>query len=201
MKETVEKAGITYGTHSLGPILDWFQEPIHKVNCLGSGAHTIKRTKSNDTTIMMCRTASDKLIQIRLDLVSNRPHNMAYYTLQGTKGVYESPRVPGETHRVWLEDFSNDKETWRPLSDFYADFLPDDYIDMPEAAKDAGHWGADYFMIQAFIKSIREERPVPIDIHQSLNYTLPGIISEKSMQQGGQQMEVPIVTNWSEREF
>ena len=25
MKETVEKAGITYGTHSLGPILDCFK--------------------------------------------------------------------------------------------------------------------------------------------------------------------------------
>ena len=201
MKETIEKAGITYGTHSLGPILDWFQEPIHMVNCLGSGAHTIKRRKSNDTTVMMCRTVSGNLIRIRLDLISNRPHNMAYYTLQGTKGVYESPRVPGETHRVWLEDFSNDKEKWQPLSDFYADFLPDDYIYMPEVAKDAGHWGPDYFMIQAFIESICEGRPVPIDIYQSLNYTLPGIISEKSMLAGGQQMEVPIVTNWGEREF
>lgn len=196
LKETVEKAGVTYGTHSLGPILEWFQEPIRTVNCLGSGPHTVPHTKSNDTTLMMCRTESGKLIQIRLDIISNRPHNMAYYTLQGTKGCYEAPSVPGEEHRVWLEDFSEDKEKWLPLSDFYEDFLPDEYINMPEAAKDAGHWGADYFMIKAFIESIREAKPVPIDIYKSLEYTLPGILSEDSLISGGLPIEVPDVRKW-----
>lgn len=196
VKDTIEKAGVTYGTHSLGPIMDWFGERIERVNCIGSGPHTLEQTKSNDTTLMLCQTESGKLINIRLDIISKRPHNMAYYTLQGTKGVYEAPSVPGGEHRVWLEDFSEDPETWLPLSDFYEDFLPDEYINMPEEAKDAGHWGADYFMIQAFIKSIREETPVPIDVYQSLEYTLPGILSEQSITQEGQPVEIPDVRTW-----
>ena len=33
---------------------------------------------------------SGKLIRLRVDCVSNRPHAMANHTLQGTRGVYEA---------------------------------------------------------------------------------------------------------------
>ncbi|MBT2218034.1 Gfo/Idh/MocA family oxidoreductase [Virgibacillus dakarensis] len=195
-KETVAKRGCTYGTHSLGPVLNWFNEQVEYVNCLGSGSHTVPSYENDDTTMMLCRTESGALINIRLDMVSNRPHNMGYYSLQGTKGCYESSGVPGDEHRVWLMDYASSSEKWMPLSDFYADFLPPELIELPKEAKSSHHWGADYFMVKEFVHCIRENKPVKIDIHKSLAFTLPGILSEKSIESGGVPVKVPDVYQW-----
>lgn len=195
-KDTMSKRGLTYGTHSLGPTLDWFNERVKYVNCLGSGSHTVPEYENDDTTIMLCRTESGTLIKIRLDMVSNRPHNMGYYSLQGTKGCYEAPRVPGGRHRVWLEDYAESSERWIDLSDLYTDFLPQELTVFPEEAKESHHWGADYFMVKDFVKCILENKPVKIDIYKALEYTLPGLLSEKSIVAGGIPVEVPDVRKW-----
>lgn len=195
-RETMGKRGCTYGTHSLGPTLDWFNERVKYVNCLGPGSHTVPDYENDDTTIMLCRTESGALIKIRLDMVSNRPHNMGYYSLQGTKGCYEAPRVPGEKHRVWLQDYSKSSEDWINLEDLYEEFLPEEYINMPVERKDSNHWGADYFMIKDFINCIVNEKPVKIDIYKALEYTLPGILSEESIISGGTPIEVPDIKQW-----
>src|SRR5699024_9862723 len=191
-KETMGKRGCTYGTHSLGPILDWFNdEKIKWVNCLGSGTHTIEEYENDDTTVMLCQTETGSLIKIRLDMVSNRPHNMGYYSLQGTKGCYEAPRITGEKHKVWLEDYSRDSEEWINLEDIDHEFLPEEYIHMPVERKDSNHWAADYFMIKDFIDCITNNKPVTIDIYKALQYTIPGILSEQSINSKGRAIEVP----------
>lgn len=195
-KHTIGKRGCTYGTHSLGPALQWFNERVQYVNCLGPGSRTVPDYENDDTTIMLCRTESGALIKIRLDMVSKRPHMMSYYSLQGTKGCYEAPRIPGGDHRIWLEDYAKGTEEWMLLSEVYGDFLPADYIDIPEEAKESFHWGADYYMVKDFVQCIREEKPVPIDIYKALEFTLPGLMSEESIVAGGKPVEVPNVRAW-----
>lgn len=195
-KNVVTELGCTYGTHSLGPILEWFDERIKSVNCLGSGAHTVPDYESDDTTIMLCQTESGKLIKIRLDMVSNRPKNAKYYTLQGTKGCYEAPRFEGGEHRIWLKDDANSSESWRPLADMYTDFLPAELRDPMEEAKQAGHDGSDYFLVKEFVENIREQKPVRIGIYKALEFTLPGILSEQSIINGGKPIDVPDVRTW-----
>lgn len=195
-KDTLGKRGCTYGTHSLGPTLNWFNDRVKYINCLGSGSHTSPDNKNDDTTIMLCTTENDALIKIRLDLTSNRPHNMGYYSLQGTKGCYEAPRVPGEKHKVWLEDYSKSNEEWINLDELYHEFLPKEYMNMPVEPKDSNHWGADYYMIKDFIDCIMNDKPVNVDIYKALQFTLPGILSEESINSGGKQIEVPDIHQW-----
>ncbi|MGM8364285.1 Gfo/Idh/MocA family protein [Virgibacillus sp. W0181] len=195
-RETMGKRGCTYGTHSLGPTLNWFNERVNYVNCLGSGSHTVPEYENDDTTIMLCQLESGALIKIRLDMVSNRPHNMGYYSLQGTKGCYESPRIPGEKHKVWLEDYSKSTEEWIDLEDLYNQFLPEEYIHMPVEQTDSNHWGADYFMVKDFIDCIVNDKPVNIDIYKALEYTLPGILSEESIISGGKPVKFPNLKLW-----
>ncbi|GGC89570.1 glycosyl hydrolase family 109 protein 2 [Thalassobacillus devorans] len=187
----VGKRGMTYGTHCLGPLLDWFEEPIDRVNCVGTGIHTYKEYQTDDTTLLECKLKSGKLLKLRLDMVSKRPHNMAYYSLQGTKGCYEGPKHKGDYHKVWLEDFCKDTEEWLDLSEFYERYLPEEMVHLPEEAKGSFHWGADYFMIKSFIHSIVKGIPVPVDIHKSLAMTIPGIISEQSIKDGGNFKKIP----------
>ena len=99
--------GITYGTHSLGPILQWMPgDRVTAVCCAGSGRHYRDPrgvAYGNEAAcVMLCRMASGALVKIRVDMLSNRPHAMANYQLQGTDGCYESARAPGEKDRIWL---------------------------------------------------------------------------------------------------
>jgi len=187
----VGKNGCTYGTHSLGPVLQWFNKRVVTVSCLGSGVHTDPEHVMEDTVLMLCKTEGGALIKIRLDMLSNRPHNAAYYTLQGTKGCYEAPRGFGDDHKIWLTDFSKEPNKWRSLWDFEEKYLPDMWRKPPEEALKAGHWGGDYFTVKDFVDSIVHDTKPPIDIYDALNFTAPGLVSEESIRQGGKPLPVP----------
>ncbi|WP_040978233.1 Gfo/Idh/MocA family protein [Oceanobacillus jeddahense] len=195
-EETSGKRGITYGSHSLGPILEWFDCNVQYVNCLGTGSITSPLLKNDDTTVMLCRTKNESLIKIRVDLVSNRPHNMRYYSLQGTKACYEGPKFSGDGHRVWLNDYSGDANQWQLLSGFYKEFLPEELLHISDEVSTSHHWGADYFMVKDFVKSITENSPVRIGIDKALAFTIPGILSEVSINNGGIPVEVPDIQTW-----
>ncbi|HQI77666.1 MAG TPA: Gfo/Idh/MocA family oxidoreductase [Candidatus Latescibacteria bacterium] len=187
----VGRNGVTYPTHSLGPCIQWMKERVKFLSCLGTGVHTVPSYVNEDTTVMLCKTDKNNLINIRLDMVSNRPHIMNYYSLQGTKGCYEAARAEGEPHRVWLEGYAKDRSTWQSLWDFEPEFMPEIWRNPPEEAKKAGHGGGDYFVVREFVDSILNDTKPPIDIYDALDYTAPGLVSEMSINQGGVPLPVP----------
>lgn len=187
----VGKRGCTYGTHSLGPVLDWFDQRVVTVSCMGSGVHTVPAHKMDDTVTMLCQTETGGLVNIRLDMQSHRPHNMTHYVLQGTKGAYQSARRLGEPNLVWIEGRSSGSQDWQSLDEYEAEFLPEPWRTLGGAATQAGHGGGDYFVIREFVQSIMDDRTPPIDIYRALDFTVPGLISEDSFARGGVPLPVP----------
>ena len=183
----VGRAGHSYPTHSVGPLLQWFDDRIVAVSCVGSGRHTDPEHEIDDTIILLARTSRQALLSVRLDLLSNRPHLMDYYSLQGTTGAYEAPRAEGQEPRVYLLDKSP-SETWQPLEAYAEEFLPKRYR---EVAEGAGHWGADSFPVRDFIDAVADGTPPPFDVYAALDMTLPGIVSEASFYEGGAWTAVP----------
>ncbi|MDA0748716.1 MAG: Gfo/Idh/MocA family oxidoreductase, partial [bacterium] len=170
--------GVTYGTHSLGPILQWMPDDrVVRVCCEGSGNHYVDprgdHYENQDSCVMLCKTAKGGLIKIRVDMVSERPHSGANYTLQGTKGCYESARAKGDNYRIWLADLCEEKNTWMKLEDLEAEYLPEMWRDATEEAKKAGHGGGDYFEVLDFVNGITGTKPCPIGIHEAMDMTLP----------------------------
>ena len=192
--------GITYGTHSLGPILNWMSgDRIVRVSCEGSGSHYVDPRGDHyhdDTSVMLAKTARGALIKVRVDMISERPSGMCTYQLQGTKGVYESARRLGGVHRIWLKDLHEDKEAWHELSELEADYLPDIWRKPSEEAVKAGHGGGDYFVILDFIGAVTGEAPCPIGIHEAMDMTVPGLISQQSIERGGEWLGVPDTREW-----
>ncbi len=188
--------GCTYGTHSLGPVMQWFKaadskERIESVFCLGTGVHTDPEHPQQDTTLMLCRLKSGKLITIRLDMLSNRPHLPSYYAVQGTHGVYEASRLEGEPGRVWIgENRSEEHRLWKPLSEFEEHYPPHWQERLQEAAK-SGHGGGDYHIGREFADSIVEGTPPPIGIYDALEWTAAGLCSQVSISNGGVPIQVP----------
>jgi len=192
--------GITYPTHSLGPILQWMGDRVTRVTCEGSGHHYRDPRgdiyENQDSCVLLAKTAKGGLIKIRVDMLSNRPHAMTNYSLQGTEGCYESARSRLEPDKIWLADLAEDANTWMDLKALEDDYLPEMWSNPPEAALKAGHGGGDYFEVLDFINSIVEGTPCPIGIHEALDMTLPGLVSQASILDGGAWMDVPDSRTW-----
>lgn len=188
--------GSTYPTHSLGPVMQWFtaadpNERIDTVICLGSGRHTDTEHPHDDTTVLLCKLKSGKLIKVRLDMMSNRPHQMAYYSVQGTRGVYEASRIEGQRGFIWIgESQDGDHRKWVPISEF-EEHLPEELRNPPEAALKAGHGGGDYFVVRDFVQAIETGVPPPIDVYTGLEWTAAGLCSQLSIANGGVPIKLP----------
>lgn len=193
--------GITYGTHSLGPILQWMPgDRVIRVSCEGSGHHYADprgdQYENQDTCVMLAKTAKGGLIKIRVDMLSERPHAMTNYALQGTKGAYESARSRGEHHRIWLAGLCEDKNAWKDLTDLEAEYMPEMWRNPPEAALKAGHGGGDFFEVLDFVNAVTGKTPCPIGIHEAMDMTLPGLISQASISNNGTWLDVPDSRAW-----
>jgi predicted dehydrogenase len=192
----VGKNGCTYGTHSLGPVLQWLGERVVTVSCLGSGRHAEPCHAMDERVVMLCHTERGALIDIQLDMLSRRPHNMTHYVLQGTRGAYQSARRPGEPNLVWIEERSPGPEAWQDLDEYADSFRPEPWRIWGDRAQAAGHGGGDFFVARDFTRSVLDGTPPPIDVYRALDFTLPGLISEESIARGGVPLPVPDPRDW-----
>ncbi len=188
--------GSTYPTHSLGPCLQWVKERPARISCIGTGRWTDPEHAMEDTVLLLCKTASGKLIRVRVDMLSKRPHAMTNYTLQGTKGAYESARRHGEGHWAWVEGYCKDPNEWIPLETFADEFLPEPWRNPPPEALQAGHGGGDYFEVMDFVDALWGRKPPPVGIHEAMDMTLPGLVSQESIRRGGEWLDVPDSRMW-----
>lgn len=198
--------GLTYCTHSLGPILQWMPgERVTKVCCEGAGSrHADSEGKPfcQAASTMLCKTGNDGLIKIQVDLVSDRPHGPTNYRLQGTDGCYESSRGgPWDKDKVWLRERDPDFR-WRELS-LFSDvpelaekYMPACWRDIPARGRRTGHGGGDYLVMLDFVQALQAGTPPPIGIHEAMDMTLPGLISQQSIQQDGAWLPVPDSREW-----
>lgn len=183
----VGKNGVTYPTHCLGPLLQWMDDRIVSLSCVGTGRWTKPVHDIEDTVILEARMRKGGLVRMRLDLLSNRPHLMNFYGLQGTKGAYESGRLFGDKPRIYVEGV-NKYDEWLGIEEFSKEHLPERYRNPP---KGSGHWGSDAFPLLDFLEAIETGTKPPLGIYEALEMTLPGIVSEQSIAQGGAWLAVP----------
>lgn len=193
--------GCFYPTHSIGPVMTWFKalypdERILELSCFGTGSHTGKGHRQDDTTLTLIRLSNDRLVKIRVDCLSPRPHNMHYYSLQGTKGVYEAPRGLGDTHKIALDNTakSHQSHQWRPLSE-YDEYLPERYRKASAEQLSQGHNGGDFFIIQDFIEAVRGNCVPTVDVYDACEWSAVAILSNLSCQNGGKAMKMPDFKN------
>ena len=185
------KRGSFYPTHSLGPAMQWFEgEHIASISSFSAGHHNGLR--QDDTSVTLCQTRSGKLIKLRVDCVSPRPHNMTGYQLQGTRGAFESAREHGGKNLVWFDTLDDhvDHAKWRDLADF-SEYLPERYRKATDEQNHAGHGGGDFFLVEDFVNAVRTGTRPDIDVYQACEWTAVGLLSELSVMNGGRTIDMP----------
>lgn len=176
---------LTYCTHSLGPILKITGERCVRVTAMATANKLDPGYGQYDFGVGIFQTASGAVIKIlRAEKLVREP-SFHYYSLYGTKGCLETsrPPLPLRTH-AFMEQVPH-------LSAMMELPLGYDVPGVPAQARAGGHGTAEYCMIRDFLDALRQGRPSPIDIHQALDMSLPGLCAQESIRQGGAPVEIP----------
>jgi predicted dehydrogenase len=185
-----------YCTHSLGPLLYITGDRVETVSALAvPGGKFDDRVTHPTMHLMQMVTVSGITLRVRVDHVSPRPHQMAYYALQGTTGAFESWRGNGDESKIWLADTHEPSTTsggaeWHPLDPYQREYIPD-RLAAPSEARLGGHGTSEYWLLRDFLAAVRGETASPIDAHRALDYTLPGLLADASAAQDGAPQLVP----------
>jgi predicted dehydrogenase len=179
-----------YCTHSLGPLLYITGDRVERVSALAApGGFFDTRVPNPTMHLMQMVTTGGVTLRVRVDHVSPRPHQMAYYALQGTAGAAESWRGGGDASKAWFADEHEPSTVsggaeWHALAEQAARYIPDRLAAPPEA-RHGGHGTSEYWLLRDFLAAIHGEIAVPIDIYRALDYTLPGVLAVSSAAAGG----------------
>lgn len=190
-----------YCTHSLGPLLYITGDRVAVVSALAVPGGKFDPQVPNPTMhLMQMVTTGGVTLRVRVDHVSPRPHQMAYYALQGTAGCVESWRGGGDQSKAWFADEHEPSTVsggpqWHPLSDQAGRYVPE-RLAAPAEARLGGHGTSEYWMLRDFLAAVRGEIAPPIDVYRAVDYSLPGVLAVASAEANGAPQHVPDPTAW-----
>jgi predicted dehydrogenase len=231
---TQASRGNGYPTHSLGPVAQWLginrsdrlartttfvtksaarQEWARSVLPEGhADARDSAWADFTDSATTLIETEQGRVICLRKDSASPRPHNMALHTLQGTKGAYMSGRFDGEDPLVWLEGVSKGvspanfryenkarppggvneiQPEWQLLWDLSDKYEHPYWKELGEEAIQAGHGGGDYFVMYDFARAVGGEIEPPIDVYDAVTWSSIFSISIENVARNGEPLDIP----------
>jgi predicted dehydrogenase len=211
--------GNVYPTHSLGPVAQWLEttgrdrrDRFVELVCYMTpetgrwryaaeqfGAdHLAARPdffKLGDSASVLLRTERGAVAYIRRDAASSRPHNMTHYALQGERASYLAPRYDGEDPLIWIEDRSPGerigRERWQPLWDYAGEYEHPRWKERGAVAREAGHGGGDYFIVEDFVRAVLAGAPPAIDVYDAVTWSSVFPLSIESFAQGGRPVVIP----------
>ena len=162
--------------------------------------------KGGDSSTTLIRTAGGAQIVLRRDPSSPRPHNWGHFALQGTTASFLSGRQDGEAPLVWIEgrSFGNspsdyakhgrpdsDEARWDILWDYAAEYEHPFWRERGHLARDAGHEGSDYFVLEHFVDTVLSGAPSPVDVYDAVTWSSIVPLSAESIARGGVPVAIP----------
>ncbi|MFM2358192.1 MAG: hypothetical protein RLY16_184 [Bacteroidota bacterium] len=204
---SVYRNGDLYPTHGIGPIANYINinrgnrflnlcsfsskaRGLHDYVVKKGGAdhpNTKVDFKLGDVVTTSISTANGETILLQHDTNLPRPYSLGF-RVQGTKGIWM------DLNKSLMIEGLTKPHVWEP-----AQALLDQY-DHPlwkrwsVDTKGAGHGGMDFFVIHAFIESVKRKVPTPLDVYDAAAWSAITPLSEMSIQLGNQTVEFPDFT-------
>jgi predicted dehydrogenase len=226
--------GNGYPTHSLGPVAQWLgvgrtdrllrtttfvtksaarQEWAMSVLPEGhADACAEAWLGATDSATTLIETEQGRVISIRVDSASPRPHNMADYALQGTRGAFQSGRFDGEDPLAWIDGMSpgaspmnrgwaqvprprghieRGHAEWQSLWDLAEGYEHPYWRVYGDVARSSGHGGGDFFVLLDFLKAVAGEQLPAIDVHDAATWSSITPLSVENVRRDGQPLDIP----------
>ncbi len=211
---SIHRNGDVYPTHGLGPVaamtnINYGNRMLYLTSTAtkSKGLHDyiVKNGgedhpnadiefKLGDVVTTVIKTANDETITIQHDTNLPRPYSLGF-RVQGTNGIWmdvnksiyiegQSPAHQWEDAASWLEKYDH------PLWKKYA-----------HLAEGSGHGGMDFFVVHAFVESVKRKVNTPLDAYDAAAWSSITPLSEDSIARGSQPVEIPDFTRglWMKR--
>jgi hypothetical protein len=207
-KHSITRNGDLYPTHGLGPVAhfmdicrgDYF-DFLTSTATRSLGLNHFIREKFGpdhpnakrqyalgDIVTTVIRTYKGLTITINHDTQSPRPYsNMT--KIQGTRGLYNEL-----AKSVYIENLSPQEHQWEPFDKYEEQYLHPMWKEFEEKSKDFGHGGTDYIKLRSFYEAVKERKPTPIDVYDSVLWSVITPLSEQSVATGSMPVKFPDFT-------
>jgi hypothetical protein len=192
-----------YPTHSVGPVLGWCD-----INCgdrfvtiastatasqgineyfrdkFGPEHPGAKRTYAQgDIVTSTLKTARGKTVIINYDMQLPRPYDNRWM-LQGARGIYKEP------DSIYLAGSSPQYHEWESFAPYHEQYRHKLFAQ----GGVGGHGGVDGIMLRDVLDAVRDRRPVPLDVYDSIVMSAIVGLSGQSIAQGSVPVEFPDFT-------
>ena len=182
---SVHRNGDLYPTHGVGPIATMLNiERGNRFVYLTSTAtksrglhnHIVKnggedhpnasvKFKLGDIITTVIKTARDETIIVSHDTNLPRPYSLGF-RVQGENGIWMDIN-----RSIYIEGKSKEPHRWEPADPWLEEYDHPLWKQMAHRATGAGHGGMDFFVIHAFIESIKRQINTPLDVYDAATWS------------------------------
>lgn len=153
--------------------------------------------KQSDIVTSTLTTEKGQLITMRLDTSLPRFYSREF-TLRGSKGLAMADNklimVDGEIPEIY-DTFEFYKSNMGNSDKYKEKYLPDIWKNITPKQRDLGHGGMDYIEFRVFFDCLNKGKEFPIDVYDMATWMAITPLSEESIKNGGEPVEIPDFTN------
>jgi predicted dehydrogenase len=139
------------------------------------------------TTHIKCENGETVLLQH--DTNNPRPYSLGF-RVQGTKGIWMDVNKS-----LYIEGISKTSDSWEDAQPYLEKYDHPLWKKYALKTEGAGHGGMDFFVLHAFIESIKRKIATPMDIYDAATWSAITPLSEKSIELGSQTVDFPDFTS------
>ena len=151
--------------------------------------------KQGDIITSTIDTANGETIIVTHDCNSPRPYSLGF-RVQGSEGLWE---VDG--NRIYIEGKTEKSHRWDDASPWLEHYDHPLWKRFGKHAEGAGHGGMDFFVINAFVESAKQNIAPPLDVYDAAAWSAITPLSEISIANNGEPQDFPDFTrgDWVKR--
>ena len=151
--------------------------------------------KLGDVVTTMIKCVNGETILLQHDTNLPRPYSLGF-RVQGTNGIWMDLNKS-----IYIEGKSKQAHRWDDAKEWLDKYDHPLWKKYESKAMGAGHGGMDWFVINAFVESVKRKTNTPQDVYDAVTWSAITPLSETSIQQGGETLDFPDFTNgkWMHR--
>ncbi len=206
-QHSVDRNGDLYPTHGLGPVSTMLDinrgnrmvhltstasqsRGLHKY-IIGKGGQGHPNAdvefKLGDVVTTVIKCFNGQTIVLSHDTNSPRPYSLNF-RVQGTNGIWMV-----DNNSIYIEGVSPEAHRWETDKIYLKKYDHPLWKKFEDIAVGSGHGGMDFFIVRAFIETLKGAEPV-IDVYDSVSMSVISPLSEKSIKLGSTAVKIPEFT-------